>query len=133
MKNLGIVYGQFHHDLVMQMLAAVRAAALEKSVRVAQEVAVPGSMEKPLAVKRLLLDKAIDAVVVLGIIEQGETQHGFVMGQAVIRSLIDLQLEFLKPVGVAILGPDIQPHQIAPRLIPYALNALNAACAMLNN
>ncbi len=131
MKNLAIVYGEYHHHEVMQMLTAVRAAALEKPVCINCEVGVPGSMEKPLAVKRLLMDRQIDAVVVLGIIEQGETKHGFVMGQAVIRSLIDLQLEFMKPIGVAILGPDIQPQQIEARLIPYALNALNAACAMM--
>ena len=35
---------------------------------------LPGSMEKPLAVKKLLLNKGIDAVAVLGIIEKGE-QH----------------------------------------------------------
>lgn len=132
-KNIAIVYGTYHHTEVMQMLEAVRKDAGKKKVKIVKEVPVPGSMEKPLAVKRLLLEEQVDAIVVLGIIEKGETQHGFVMGEAVIKSLIDLQLEFMTPIGVAILGPDIQPSQITSRLVPYALNAFNAACHMLNN
>ena len=38
------------------------------SLTIVKEIWVPGSMEKPLAVKKLLLNKEIDAVVVLGII-----------------------------------------------------------------
>ena len=92
---------------------------------------MPGSMEKPLATKRLLERSVVDAVVVLGIIERGETAHGRVMGQAVIQSLIDLQLATNKPVGVGILGPEILPEQIPPRLAPYAEAAVKAVHAML--
>jgi 6,7-dimethyl-8-ribityllumazine synthase len=131
MKNIAIIYGTYHQDYALQMLEAVRAAALTKKIKIATEVPVPGSMEKPLAIKRLLLQKEIDAVVVLGIIEKGETQHGLVMGQAVIQAIINLQLEFMKPIGTAILGPGIEPEQIPPRAIAYALNAFNAVCIML--
>ena len=88
-------------------------------------------MEKPLAVKRLLTRDNIDGAVVLGIIERGETAHGRVMGQAVIQALIGLQLETGKPVGIGILGPDILPDQIPPRLVPYAQDAVRAVHAML--
>lgn len=132
MKKIAVVYGSFHHDYVMQMLDAVHKRALEKKLHIEQEVAVPGSMEKPLAVKRLLLEDNVDAIVVLGIIERGETKHGLVMAQAVITSLINLQLEFLKPVGVAILGPEILPEQIPSRLIPYACKAVDAVWEMLH-
>ncbi len=131
MKNIGIVYGTFHRDYVNQMLEAVRSRAVEKKVKIVAEVSVPGSMEKPLAIKRLLMQKEIDAVVVLGIIEKGETKHGLVMADAVIQAIINLQLEFMKPVGTAILGPEIHPSQIPPRVIGYALNALNAVCVMM--
>jgi 6,7-dimethyl-8-ribityllumazine synthase len=88
-------------------------------------------MEKPLAAKRLLARDDIDAVVVLGIIERGETAHGRVMGQAVIQTLINLQLETNKPVGIGILGPEILPEQIPPRLGPYAQAAVRAVHTML--
>jgi 6,7-dimethyl-8-ribityllumazine synthase len=79
----------------------------------------------------LLVQGAVDGVVVLGIIERGETMHGVVMGHAVTSTLIQLQLEFMKPVGMGILGPDIFPSQIAARLRPYARSATAAVSHML--
>ncbi len=130
-NNIAIVFGTFHEGYVKEMLEAVRAQAKEQRVNIVAEVAVPGSMEKPLAVKRLLLREDVHAVVVLGIIEKGETKHGRVMAEAVIKSLIELELEFMKPLGIAILGPDIQPSQIPARVVPYANNAFHAALTML--
>jgi 6,7-dimethyl-8-ribityllumazine synthase len=79
---------------------------------VTARVWVQGSLEKPLALKRLLLRKDIDGTAALGIIERGETKHGLVMGQAVLSSLLALQLELMKPIGIGILGPEILPSQI---------------------
>jgi len=78
------------------------------------------------ALKRLLRDTRVDGAVVLGIIESGETKHGFVMAQAVINAIIDLQLEFMKPVGVGIIGPEILPSQIPSRVRPFARRAVQA-------
>jgi 6,7-dimethyl-8-ribityllumazine synthase len=89
-------------------------------------------MEKPLALKRLLLRDDIAGAVVLGIIERGETDHGLVMGQSVVKAIIDLQLAFMKPVGVGILGPGIHPSQIPPRVEPYARAAFDAMRAMMD-
>ncbi|WP_321873792.1 6,7-dimethyl-8-ribityllumazine synthase [Burkholderia ubonensis] len=129
--QIAFVYGSYHPELVARMLEAARDEAAASGCTIVDERAVPGAMEQPLAVKRLLMEDGIDAVVALGIIEKGETSHGLVMAQAVIRSLIDLQLAAMKPVGVGILGPDILPDQIPPRLEPYARDAVRAARTML--
>lgn len=131
MSKIGVVLGRFHHGHVSEMLDTVRRGAAERGVEILHEVWVPGSMEKPLAVKRLLLKDAVDGVVALGIIERGETKHGLVMGQSVIAALIQLQLEFMKPVGIGIIGPEVQPSQIPSRVVPHAAAALAAVCAML--
>lgn len=124
MSTIGIVLGSFHKDHVTRMLEAARSEAKARGMTIAAEVWVPGSMEKPLAAKRLLLRDDIDGVVVLGIIERGETKHGMVMGLATTNALIGLQLEFMKPVGMGILGPEIHPSQIPPRAEPYARSAV---------
>jgi 6,7-dimethyl-8-ribityllumazine synthase len=90
-------------------------------------------MEMPLQIKRLFLRESIDGAVVLGIIEKGETEHGLVMGQAVIRSLIDLQLASMKPIGFGIIGPGAKPENIEERLLPYAKNSVLAVNEMLSN
>lgn len=130
-KRVAIVLGQFHKELVERMLVEARATAAAAGLEVISEVWVPGSLEKPLALKRLLLRSDIDGAVVLGIIERGETKHGLVMGEVVMQAIIDLQLQTMKPVGVGILGPEILPEQVEKRLLPYAKVAAEALVAML--
>ncbi|MBP2290268.1 6,7-dimethyl-8-ribityllumazine synthase [Azospirillum rugosum] len=131
MAQIGLVLGRFHRQEAEDMLAEARDVAARLGLQIAAETWVPGSMETPLAVKRLLRRPEVAGVAALGIIERGETSHGLVMGHAVIKSLIDLQLEFMKPVGVGILGPDIHPSQIPSRVRPYAAAAVEAIATML--
>ncbi len=131
--NIAIVLGSFHKKEMEQMLVFATDEAKKYSLKIIKEVWVPGSMEKPLAVKKLLLNKGIDAVAVLGIIEKGETAHGKTMADAVLPALIELQLEFLKPIGVGILGPEITPLQFNARLESYARKSVVAISAMLKN
>ncbi|MTJ80279.1 MAG: 6,7-dimethyl-8-ribityllumazine synthase [Telmatospirillum sp.] len=113
------------------MLASASAAIRERGMRLVAVSRVPGSYEKPLAVKRLLQRADVDAVVVLGIIERGETAHGLVMGQSVSNALVQLQLEFMKPIGIGIIGPEVHPSQIPPRMHPHSVAAVAAVETML--
>lgn len=131
MRNIAIVLGSFHKKEVDQMLDEARKTAAEHGLTVVEEVWVPGSIEKPLALKRLLMRDDIDGCVALGIIERGATKHGLVMGEVVYDAIIRLQLEFMKPIGLGILGPEILPEQIEPRLLPYARAAVIATAQML--
>ncbi|MBO58325.1 MAG: 6,7-dimethyl-8-ribityllumazine synthase [Euryarchaeota archaeon] len=131
-KNIGIVCGEFHRIQVEKMLAFATESAKEEGLEVSKVVWVPGSMEAPLAATRLLEDEDIAGVACLGIIEKGETQHGLAMGQAVIKSLIEAQLAFDKPVGLGIIGPGAEPQHIEPRLEPHARAAVKAITHMLN-
>lgn len=125
-KKIAIILGSFHKKEMEQMLTEAKSAAKELDLEIVKEIWVPGSFEKPLALKKAFNELEIDAAVMLGIIERGETKHGLVMGQAVSAAIIDLQLEFMKPVGMGILGPEILPEQIKPRLLPYARAAVEA-------
>jgi 6,7-dimethyl-8-ribityllumazine synthase len=49
----------------------------------------------------------------------------------VLSSLLALQLELMKPIGIGILGPEILPDQIQSRLRPYARDAVTALAGML--
>ena len=130
--NISIVVGSFHREQADFMLETAVKTASNIGLTIAQIVRVPGSMEKPLALKRLLQESSIDGAVVLGIIERGQTAHGLVMGQAVMNAILDLQLNLMKPIGVGILGPDIRLDQIPERLETYAKSAVIAVHHMLN-
>ena len=132
-SQIAIVIGSFHRRQAEIMLESALDTAATHGLMVADPVWVPGSMEKPLALKRLLLEPSVDGAVVLGVIEQGQTAHGRVMGQAVINAILNLQLDLMKPIGVGILGPEIQPGQIQERLVPYARDAVLAIHTMLSD
>lgn len=129
-KNIAFVLGSFHKDFITQMLNKGKDTANKLNLNVTEEVWVPGSMEKPILVKHLLKKEEIDGLVVLGIIERGETKHGLIMGEAIIRKIIDLQLEFEKPIGVGIIGPEVFPSQIPSRVESYAEKAVTALAEM---
>ncbi len=130
-KRIALVLGSFHKNEVTDMLEEARSAAREHGLEIVEEVWVHGSIEKPLALKRLLLRDDIHGAAALGIIERGSTKHGLVMGEVVYDAIIRLQLEFMKPIGLGILGPEILPDQIQPRLRPYAREAIVAVAQML--
>ena len=129
--NLGIICGAFHREHVEKMLEFARDETEAKNWGVADVVWVPGSMEAPLALDRLLQYEGIQGAVVLGIIERGETDHGLVMGQSVTRAIIELQIKHNKPIGLGIIGPGAEPEHVGPRLEPHARAAVGAVAAMV--
>ena len=128
--NLGIVCGSFHREQVERMLKFAIDEAISKNWEVSEVVWVPGSMEAPLAIDRMLQSTEIQGAVVLGIIERGETDHGLVMGQSVTKSVIELQIKHNKPIGLGIIGPGADPEHIEPRIEPHARSAVGAVAAM---
>ena len=132
MKRIALVCGSYHREVVARMAAAVRERAGELGLEVVAEQWVPGALECPLALQRLLARDDIAGAVLLGIIERGETQHGLAMGQAVVQAVIDLQLATGKPVGMGVIGPGAEPKHIEPRLLPYARKAVDAVAEMLD-
>lgn len=131
MSNIAIVCGSFHKSEIEQMLEWARDEAKNLAVEIVDVVWVPGAMEVPLAVDRLLADDEIEGVACLGIIEKGQTQHGLAMGQAVIKTILELQLVHEKPVGLGIIGPGAEPEHIGPRLEPHARAAVSAILSMV--
>ncbi|MEC8266413.1 MAG: 6,7-dimethyl-8-ribityllumazine synthase [Candidatus Thermoplasmatota archaeon] len=136
MSKIGVVCGSFHEDEVKMMLDTVKSTIEDQALlgswgELMEPVWVPGAFEVPLATKRLL-DAGCVGVVTLGIIERGQTLHGQAMGDAVMAALIDLQLEYNRPIGLGIIGPGADPEHIEPRLVPHARAAIEAVVHMLN-
>ena len=128
--NIAIVCGSFHKNEVSKMLEWASDEASQQGLTLTEIVWVPGAMEVPLALNRLLARDDIQGAACLGIIEKGHTQHGLAMGQSVMQSIIDLQLTWNKPVGLGIIGPGAEPEHIGPRLEPHARAAVSAISSM---
>tara|TARA_Y100001970_G_C13828658_1_gene648588 strand:+ start:111 stop:506 length:396 start_codon:yes stop_codon:yes gene_type:complete len=131
LTNIAIVCGSFHKEEIEKMLSLAKDQASKEDMTVVEVVWVPGAMEVPLALARLINRSDVDGAACLGIIEKGSTQHGLAMGQAVLSSIIDLQLSSNKPIGLGIIGPGAEPQHIGPRLEPHARAAISAISSML--
>ena len=114
--KIGIVAAEFHYDITSMMVERAKAHAEFLGAKVGKVLTVPGAYDIPFAVKHLLSKKDIDAVVALGAVMEGETDHDdVVMGRAA-RKLIDLSLEADKPVGLGITGPGMSRLQAQERI-----------------
>jgi 6,7-dimethyl-8-ribityllumazine synthase len=114
--NLGIVVSEYNFDITSMMLERAKAQADFLEVNVAKVVTVPGVFDMPLAVKKLLLIKGIDAVVTLGAVIEGETEHDDIVITNAARKMTDLSVEFEKPVGLGVTGPGMTRLQAQDRV-----------------
>jgi 6,7-dimethyl-8-ribityllumazine synthase len=133
MTRIAIVAAEFNRAIVDPMVAAALDEARLVDATVEREVRVPGSFELPLIADALLGKGKIDACIVLGYIEKGETLHGEVIGHVVYRALIELQLKHGKPIGIGIIGPGATLAQAEVRREGYARAAVRAAMSSLAN
>jgi 6,7-dimethyl-8-ribityllumazine synthase len=125
--KIAIIAAEFNRSIVEVMIDAAIDEAKKHSVTVPQCVRVPGTYEIPLPLSRFLPRRDIDAVVVLGYIEKGDTQHGEVMGYVVHQACVELSIQHQKPVGIGIIGPGATAAQAETRKDSYARAAMRAA------
>mgnify|MGYP003315093992 CR=1 FL=1 len=77
--NIGIVCGSFHREEVERMLEFAKDEAASKNLQVRDVVWIPGSMEAPLALDRMLHDEEIHGAIVLAVSPpslEGVRYHG---------------------------------------------------------
>lgn len=129
--RLGIVVAEFNMDVTMIMEAKARDHARLLGAEVVKVVRVPGAYDTPLAVKVLLERGDVDAVAVLGAVIKGDTDHDEVVAHQAARKLLDLSLEYGKPVTLGIIGPGASRIQALERAEEYARRAVEAAVKML--
>ncbi|MEA1905287.1 MAG: 6,7-dimethyl-8-ribityllumazine synthase [Candidatus Hadarchaeota archaeon] len=127
MVKLGICVTEFHWDICGPMLDFAKRHADFLGAEVRRELVVPGTFELPFAAKKLAEEDDIDAVVAIGAVIEGETQHDEIVMQHAARKLMDLSLESGKPVSLGISGPGETRLQALERVNEYARRAVEAA------
>jgi 6,7-dimethyl-8-ribityllumazine synthase len=129
--RLAIVVSDFNDELTKQMdEKAVETIDRTPDTEHMTTLHVAGVFDMPLAVKKLLMEKKIDAVVALGAVIKGDTAHDEVIVKNTARSLQNLSLEFNKPVGLGIIGHDVGYDEATERADDYARRAVEAAVGL---
>ena len=130
MARLGFVVSEFNRDITYQMELLGREHAKFLGADVISTIYVPGVYDMPIAVRKLLHRSDIDAVVTIGCVIQGDTGHDEIVAQHAARKLMDLSLEFDKPVTLGITGPRMSRPD-ANKRVDYAKRAVEAAVKLL--
>ncbi|WP_418281955.1 6,7-dimethyl-8-ribityllumazine synthase [Halorubrum sp. DTA98] len=116
MVTLGLVVAQFNDSVTEPMAEAAREAAAQRDAVIADEVAVPGAYDSPLAADRLARRTEIDAVVVVGAIVTGDTDHDRVIAEAAATKLTDVSLDRDTPVTFGVSGPGMSGAEARERI-----------------
>jgi len=125
--KLGIAASEFNWDIVGPMLEFAKQHASFLEAEVVAEVLVPGVYELPLAAKKLVERDDIEAVVTLGAVIEGETEHDELVMQHAARKFVDLAIQYGKPVALGVSGPGMSRVQALERVNEYARRAVEAA------
>lgn len=109
MTTLGLVVAEFNRPITEQMEQAALEAASDADVEVYEVVHVPGAYDAPLAADRLARRDGVDAVVVIGTVITGDTDHDQVITDAAAQRLSDVSLERDTPVTLGVTVPVCPP------------------------
>ena len=128
--RVGIVASEFNYDVTLLMLERAKEEIDFLGATLGPVVKTPGVYDIPLAAKALYQKAEVDAVVALGAVIEGETQHDEVIMNQAARKLLDLSVEFGKPIGLGISGPGETRLQAQDR-IENAGNAVRAVVKLV--
>lgn len=128
--RLGFVVAEFNFDITSMMLERAKSQVEFLDAEITKTIFVPGVFDMPLAIKKLLEMDEVDAVVTLGTVIEGETEHDEIVAGHASRKIADLALEYGKPVSLGITGPGMTRLQ-AEKRIEKGRDAVDAAIKML--
>jgi len=103
MKKIALIYSDYYPEVTSGLKKAFLDKANAPGWKV-EEFEVFGVSEFPFVFKRIANLNSFDGVAVLGGVGEGETYHNGLINSYVFSKLCDLSLDFMLPLGYAILN-----------------------------
>ncbi len=125
-----MVVSEFNRDITYMMEILAREHAEFLGAEIVEVIRVPGAFDIPIAVKKMLEKGNVDAIVAIGCVIEGETEHDEVVAQHAARKIMDLSIEYGKPVTLGISGPGMG-RIAAQERVDYAKRAVEAAVKLV--
>lgn len=111
-RRFALVVGRFYEELAARLVSGA-TRVLEEAGGEVDVYDVPGAFELPLAAKYAAESGRYEAIVALGAVIRGETDHyDYVCGEAA-RGIQQVQLETGVPVGFGVLTVDSMEQALA--------------------
>lgn len=106
--KVGIVVSEYNEEITFSMMAAVIDTLKQYGVKEKNIFTefVPGAFELPLAAKWLQSAKKLHAVICLGCVIKGDTDHDIYINRAVSEAVMNLSLQTGIPFIFGLLTPN---------------------------
>ena len=124
--KIALIVSDFNKRITLRMERTAEKVARSLNAEIVKKIHVPGAFEIPFAAKNLLKNKKIDAIVTLGAVIQGQTEHDIVIVNTIAQALTELSLQYNKPIGFGIIGPRVTWQQAEARAEEYSKRAVKA-------
>ncbi len=113
-KKFAIIVSEWNEAVTGALFDGAYATLLSNGAVASNIVkkSVPGSFELSLAAQWMAKEEAIDAVICIGCVIQGETKHFDFICEAVAHGLTNVSLKYNKPVIFGVLTPNNQQQAI---------------------
>ena len=129
--RLAIVVSEFNYEITKVMLEEAKVHASKLNSTISHICYVPGTFDMPLVISYLLQDSSIDAIITLGAVIKGDTNHDILIAENTARLISDLSLNFKKPIALGISGPNMTVEQAWERSKIVPIRAVTAAVNMV--
>ncbi|MFZ1720383.1 MAG: 6,7-dimethyl-8-ribityllumazine synthase [Candidatus Moraniibacteriota bacterium] len=103
--KVGIVVSDYYRDITDELLTGALETCREWKVtdENISITRVSGSFEIPYGCLSLLTQEKPDAIVTLGVIVKGETNHDEVIAHAVAQAIMDLTIKYETPISFGVV------------------------------
>ena len=105
-RRVALCVARFYTELAGKLEEGARAALTEAGVETIEAFSVPGAFELPLVAKYAAESGRFDAVVCLGAVIRGETDHYDYVCSAASEGITQVQLQTGVPCGFGVLTVD---------------------------
>jgi len=131
--RIGIVVSRFNSSITERLLEGAidvlrRTGAADSDIEV---VRVPGSFEIPLAAKSLAEKGFCQAIVCLGAIIKGQTDHYSFLASGVTNSLNAISVEHRVPIGYGIITADTVEQALDRAGLKHGNKGVDAALSAI--
>ena len=131
--RIGIVMSRFNADVGEGLLSSCTSELLKHGVAAADIciVSVPGALEAPLALQKMAMSGAYDALIALGAVIRGETYHFEIVSNESCSGITTVQLDTGVPIANGVLTTDNDDQALA-RMMEKGADCALAAIEMAN-
>ena len=98
-KEILIVLADYYSDISLKLLNS--ALEVLTNYKIKKIIKVPGICEIPVTIVKNI--KKVDGVIALGCVIKGQTPHFQFISDAVTKSIINISVEYKKPIGNGII------------------------------